>query len=231
VHEPGTIAAFLAIRKYRDCKRVYDLGALYGYFTLLAAGLFEDAEVTAFEMHSGVMGPLKANVAPFATCVHAAVSDQSRCGVKFWISGFNIFEEPEGGWDNLPNIPGAMKDRGANNRGRGFTKVDFITIDDHCATNAPPQLMKIDVEAYQAKAILGALKTIAAHKPAIILELHDADKIARMGTTNKNTVQPLYDLGYRGYRCENFRDPDARFERVEVMRPEYERLSIMVFVP
>jgi FkbM family methyltransferase len=232
VHEPATLAAFLAIRNRYDSRNIFDLGALYGYFTLFALQAFgDDAKVTAFEMHPGCIDPLIQNVAPWARCVHAVVSDEVSPKRRIWISGFNIFEEPEGGWGQLETIPGAMKQRGEGNRGRGYAQVDFITLDSYCAENAAPDLIKIDVEAYQAKAILGGMETIRAHKPAIIVELHDADKIARMGTTNAQTVQPLFDCNYQAFWCGNFRDKDARFELVTQMGEEQERLSLMVFVP
>lgn len=231
VHEPGTLAAFLAIQKHKQVKQVFDLGALFGYFTLFALQVFDDAAVTAFEMHPVVMPELRKNVEPWAKVVHAVMSDEVKPPTQFWVSGFNIYEEPEGGWSNLKNQPGAMKPRGENNRGAGFAKVPFSTIDAYCAEHPAPDLLKIDVEAYQAKAVLGGLKTIAAHRPAIVIELHDGEKIARMGTTNKATVQPLFELGYSAYWCSNFRDKDARFEPVTEMGAEHERLGIMVLVP
>jgi FkbM family methyltransferase len=229
MHEPATLAAFLAAYNRGRIKQIFDVGALYGYFTLFALNLFDDAHVTAFEMHPGTVHPLYHNVAPYADVVAAAISDECRRKQKIWISGFNIYEEPAGGWDMLETIPGAMKPRGKDNRGRGFAEVDFITLDAWCANNQAPDLIKIDVEGYQAKAIRGGLATFARAKPIIIIELHDPEKLARFGTTNKDTVQPLFDLRYEAFWCGNFRDRDARFERVTAMGERHEKLSLMVF--
>ena len=233
VHEPATIAAFLAVRRcYPEIRCVYDIGALFGYFSLLAGSLFEDAEVTAFEMHPGAIPSLAPNVWPGTKVVFAAIADRTEYNVRVWISAFNIYEQPEGGWEKLADESGAMKQRGQNNRGRGFADINFITLDDYCAHSGDkPGLIKIDVEGYQAKAIQGALKTIEAHRPVIILELHDPDKLARFGTTNAKTVRPLFNLGYRAFFCGNHRDADARFEEVAQMAEAHERLSIMVFTP
>ena len=236
VHEPATVAAISAVRGWfgrfnYGTPHVFDAGALYGYFSLVAEQVFPRAVVTAFEMHPGVIPDLVANRGPRTRCVHAALSDQSRENVRVWISGFNIYEEPEGGWAALEAIPGAMKERGENNRGRGYAEVDFITLDDYCATNPAPDLIKIDVEGYQAKALVGAMNTIRRHKPVIIIELHDPEKLARFGTTNAQTVRPLYEAGYSGFWCGNFRDADARFEAVPEMQDYHEKLSIMVLVP
>jgi FkbM family methyltransferase len=232
VHEPATIGAMLWGKHILPPRRhIFDIGALYGYFSLVAEQIFSNAVVTAFEMHPGVLPDLVANRGPHTRVVAAALSDVSRENVRVWISGFNIYEEPDGGWDALATIPGAMKERGANNRGRGFADVDFITLDDYCATNPAPDLIKIDVEGYQAKAIAGAMNTIRRHKPVIVIELHDPEKLERFGTTNAETVRPLYEAGYSGFWCGNFRDADARFEAVPEMRDYHEKLSIMVFVP
>lgn len=232
VHEPATIGAMLWANRILPPRRhVFDAGALYGYFSLVAEQVFPRAVVTAFEMHPGIIPDLVANRGPRTRCIHAALSDTTRENVRVWISGFNIYEEPEGGWDALDTIPGAMKERGENNRGRGYADVDFITLDDYCLTNPAPDLIKIDVEGYQAKALAGAMGTIRRHKPVVIIELHDPEKLARFGTTNAETVRPLYEVGYSGFWCGNFRDADARFEAVPEMLDYHERLSIMVLVP
>lgn len=233
VHEPATIAAFLAASRTRDYRHIWDVGALWGYFSLLCCGLFENAEITAFEMHPGAIGPLERNVHPFARCVHAVVSDRSEKEVAFWINGFNIYEQPEGGWEKIVDEPGATRERGKDNAGRGFGCCDFITIDEYAAATTPPDLIKIDVEGYQEKAVIGGMETFRRHRPFVIIELHDwtEPKMARLGVTNRATVQPLLDLGYRGYWCGDLRSADATFERVEEMADRHERLSLMVLVP
>lgn len=232
LHEPGTLGAMWAASKlYPGIKTIFDAGALFGYFSLFCETVFGGAEVTAFEMHPAAFMDLRRNVRPTTKCVNAVLSDVSRQSVTFWVSGFNIYEEPEGGWEKLAEQHGAMKERGHNNRGRFFARCNFITLDEYCASNKAPDLIKIDVEAYQAKAVLGGLSMIGRNRPVIIIELHDADKIARMGTTNAKTVQPLFDLGYQGYWCGNFRDKDATFEKVGAMTEDHERLSLMVFTP
>jgi len=231
VHEPATLAAFVALSQRFAFRNIFDVGALFGYFSLFCSALFEDAQVTAFELLPGAMKPLWRNVYPTVTCVHAAVSDVGLEAQRVWVSGFNIFEEPEGGWESLPNVPGAMKKRGENGRGRGFVTVDFITLDTYCAHAGPPDLIKIDVEAYQAKALRGAHKTIRQHKPVIVIELHDLEKVERMGMSNRDTIQPVLDAGYLGFWCGNHRSIDATFECVTEMGPEHERLSLMVLLP
>lgn len=237
-HEPAAIAGLLALSNIRPVQQIYDIGALYGYFTKVCQQIRPEAHILAVDMHPAGLSDLHANVnanyprSPGVECLNVAISDVCRPAVKFWISGFNIFEEPEAGWDALPDIPGAMKQRGANNQGRGFAEVNFATIDAITALSSrKPDVIKIDVEGYQGKAVAGMVETLKAFRPAVIVELHDPEKLARFGITNRSTVQPLFDLGYSGYWCGNFRDMDARFEAVtyDGMDERHERLSMMVF--
>ena len=230
VHEPAMLAAFLAIRDRFNCRMAFDVGALFGYFTIACQTIFK-CDVVAFEMHKAAIGPLSRNIQG-AKYLEAAISDECRKGVKVWVSGFNIYEKPEGGWEELDNIPGAMKPRGVDNRGRGFMRINFVTLDWFCEqTGYLPDVIKIDVEGYQAKAVRGMMGIVERHRPAVVIELHDPEKLARFGTTNKETVKPLFDMGYRGYWCGDHRSTEAKFERVADMDERHEKLSLMVLIP
>ena len=182
-------------------------------------------------MHPAVIASLVRNTTPYVRCVNAVVSDVTEPDVNIWVSGFNIFEKPEGGWDNLKNVPGAMKNRGNENRGRGKAIVDFLTLDDYCTTAKPPDLIKIDVEGYQTKALLGARKLIRGVRPIIIIELHDPEKLERLKTSNEETTNILFGMGYTGYWCGNFRSPDAEFEQFDSINSDRDKLSLAVFIP
>lgn len=232
IHEAATAAAFMAIGELTKPKVIFDIGALYGYYSLLCTDiLFPKARVTAFEMHPAGMISLRANCEPRTRCVQTVISDHIGRNVKIWVSGYNIFEQPPGGWRNLLYDKAAMKQRGPHDSGRGFTRANFITIDEYCSYNEAPDIIKIDVEAYQAKAVNGGLKTFKKHRPHIILELHDPEKVERMGTTNQKTIQPLLDMGYRAYWCGNRCDTDAVFEEIDEIDKAHDRISIVVFAP
>lgn len=233
VHEPGTLAAFLALRQhYPDVRRIFDIGALFGYFALWAGSLWDAAKVSAFDMHPSAVQTLAVNTWPGTRVIWGVVGDRNEAKVKVWLSCFNIYEQPDGGWERLAEAPGAMKQRGDNNQGRGFATLNFFTLDRYCSeTGEVPDLIKMDVEGFQTKAVQGSLVTIATHRPLLLIELHDPEKTARLHTSNYETVKPILDLGYRGYWCPNFRASDARFVPVDAMGPEHERLSLMVLVP
>ena len=228
VHEPGMLAAMLAIKSHRNVRQFFDIGAYYGYFSIAARQIFPDCFVTAFEPHPNFYAELRKNVDPLhTTVVHAAVSDEDKAA-EVWFSAFNIFEDV----DNLP--PEALKPRGPGASGRStiqFLRIDGFERPEGWRLTVAPDVVKIDVEGYQARAVRGMENTIKALKPWVLIELHDPEKLARMNTTNAETVAPLFAAGYRAHWCGNFRDANAAFERVTAMGPEHERLSLMVFDP
>lgn len=224
VHEPGMLAALVVARARYDTPQIFDCGALYGYFSLFCGGM--GAKVTAFESHPVPFQDLALNC-PHAMCVNAALSDRLSHNERVWINAFHIFEKPDGGWDALRGDRDAMRPRNARHM-IGWAKTDFITLDAFCeAANVWPDIIKIDVEAYQTRAVMGALKTID-RRPVVIIELHDAEKTSRLNTSNRATLSPFFERGYRCYLSTNFRDMDASF--VEVTEPP-ESLSLAVMVP
>jgi FkbM family methyltransferase len=66
-------------------------------------------------------------------------------------------------------------------------------------------LMKIDVDGYEAKVVRGGRGTLEAHHPILILEL-GAYTLAAVGDDLREMVQVLVDLGYRFYRVESFEE-------------------------
>jgi FkbM family methyltransferase len=239
VHEPATLAAFIWVRRHHLKFKnpiVYDLGAHIGYFSMFCQLLWQEVRIVAFDMHPGAFSDLRNNLIQHqkhkenVTFVHAAMSDIGDGDKKdIFISGFNIYEKPDSGWEALKEQPGANKKRGDG--GAGKAKIPFCTIDGSVEHFGIPDLIKIDVEGYQAKAIAGAHNTIKKHRPIVIIELHDKEKTSRLGTTNAQTVQPLFDAGYEAYWCGNHRDMDATFEPVHDMKPKHETLSLMLFLP
>lgn len=227
VHEPGMLAAMLAIKSHRNVCQFWDVGAYYGYFSRAARLIYPGCDVTAFEAHPNFYAELRKNVDEFTRCVRAAVSDEDKAQ-DVWFSAFNIFEDVE----NLP--PEAYKPRGPG--ASGFGKAEFIALDNvnwpgGWRLSVAPDVVKIDVEAYQAKAVRGMRNILLALRPWVIIELHDPEKLARMGTTNAETCAPFFEAKYKGWWCGNFRTMDATWEPIETMTEKHERLSLAVFSP
>jgi FkbM family methyltransferase len=67
---------------------------------------------------------------------------------------------------------------------RGLSKVDLV---------------KLDIEGAEYRALCGMLETLASHKPTLLIELNE-EAMARCETTSLAVKDMLRDLGYRGWR-------------------------------
>jgi len=76
--------------------------------------------------------------------------------------------------------------------------IDCWSIDDFCEENSVmPDLIKMDVEGFQAKIIPGSMKTLEKSKPFFLLEFDSLSKVNAFGLSNKEIVKPLFDMGYQ----------------------------------
>jgi hypothetical protein len=93
--------------------------------------------------------------------------------------------------------------------------LDLLTVDKFAfLSDSKPDLIKIDVEGYQAKIIPGAINVIQKYKPYIIAEFDNLQTMRRLGTTNKKVFSPLFKLGYKMYWCKNHRLRNSHFIEV-----------------
>jgi FkbM family methyltransferase len=146
------------------CERVqrgdvaWDIGAHAGFFSVLLSRLVGDSgSVLAFEPEpenaARLVANLEANGCTNVEVHAAAVSDAvSRQGFA----------------RHQSSLEGALTDTST----QGGT-VTTTTIDAIVASGAPaPSIMKIDVEGAEGRVIAGGRRTIAAHRPAITIEVH-----------------------------------------------------------
>jgi FkbM family methyltransferase len=219
IHEPAMVAALLTLQHYLPTPVFFDIGALYGYFSLVVNSVFKDATICAFEMNPESFAFLEKNLLANQAIntnklrgVNVGLSDKTQLQHKARIEKFKLYEQ--------------------DNEADGVA-LDLITLDDFCAdNNLYPTLMKIDVEGYQAKIIPAALKAIAEHKPAILLEFDAPNTLKAFGRTNKEIVKPLFDLGYSLFWCRTQRRANAYFQQVsyDELSDEHEKNSLGLFV-
>jgi hypothetical protein len=55
-----------------------------------------------------------------------------------------------------------------------------VTLDKFCLSHRPPTLIKIDVEGGELEVLRGAREALVHHKPVLVIELHDEDRISAM---------------------------------------------------
>ena len=170
---------------------MFDVGAYFGYYGLLAAlhgG--PTARVVAFEPFAPNFAMLAANKAlnGFANVelVNQAVAD---------VPGELTFRTP----------PDSNRGSGglelAANAGSG-PRVAVTTLDAFVAANGIDRLdlIKMDVEGAEVRALAGARATLQRFSPVLMIEL-DPGKLAKLHTTPGTLYDTLIGLDYRCYRA------------------------------
>mgnify|MGYP002622902386 CR=1 FL=1 len=168
-YEPALARTLL--RHARPGQRVLDLGAHYGYFSLLLAKAVGPAgHVVAFEANPENARLVRANVAlngmeDRVTVEQAAVGGRDAASVELFAgrggasmewtlsASFATRESPE------PTRPDAVRTR-------------MVSLDGYLAGRPPVSLVKMDIEGAEAEALPAARTLLRETRPTIVLEFH-----------------------------------------------------------
>lgn len=157
----------------------YDIGANVGFFTILGARLVGPrGRVIAFEPVPSCARGVGHNIA-LNGFDHASIRAEA---VGATDGRARLLVVGEASWSHLAST-------GRHPDVRDEIDVDVVSLDAlvGAGTIPPPDVMKIDTEGAELQAIEGARATIAAHRPAIVCELHD---------TNAAFLALMDELGY-----------------------------------
>lgn len=174
---------------------VVDVGANWGYFTLVCASLVGDrGRVFALEPHPRLGSMLADNVRENGlpqVAVHRVAA-----GAMAASTGFVGFDEAGGNW-------------GVSRAARGADVADFesktVALDaflDECNVGRV-DLIKIDIEGAEGDAIRGMADGLGRHRYRYALvECHPAE-LERIGTSVAECVTPFRTAGYRGWHIDH----------------------------
>lgn len=213
--ESATLVLSYLIGKLRP-KIFFDIGAASGHFARVAAShTVAPPIVHAFEMQPNHVASMSERVARdgLGDRVHvhlAGLSDRHEGERDIWFARTKMFEhEPEkheyqeAWWLRLKFL---LRRR---YRGPVKARVMLTSIDRFVADHgAVPGLLKIDVDGYEGKVLRGGLRTFAAHKPPIMLELHK-DAMIRFGETRRDVAGLLFGAGYKALFLTDHHDRQA----------------------
>jgi FkbM family methyltransferase len=166
----------------------YDVGANYGFFTLLAARIIGSVgAVISFEPTADNVRTIQANAhanrLKNITVVPCAVSDKS---------GVETLNLAEYGGGSALMSAGTPRDK------IGETQVEVVSLDDFASTRGsqPPDVVKIDVEGAEYRVLQGMRGLLATKRPALIIEFDDAELL--MCEKKLNDAQFfLQSMGYQ----------------------------------
>ena len=153
---------------------VWDCGIYIGYYTcFFARAVGESGRVIAFEPDPACLARTRENVGingfQNVSWVHAAIGDQT--GKSSFILSGNTNSHLPGGW------VGATEEdyRREVERQTGTMEVQVYTLDDALSAAPPPDLVKIDIEGFEGRAVQHTRKLIEEHRPVFIVELHNPE--------------------------------------------------------
>ncbi|HYM46480.1 MAG TPA: FkbM family methyltransferase [Solirubrobacteraceae bacterium] len=163
--------AFLDLLRPGDV--VYDIGANIGWYTLLAARrVGPTGRVVAFEPGLANASCVQRNAAinglANVTVVPAAVSDQD--GWATFLDNGSLMSR----LDKDDDAAQAKRRAAKNQDSRGKIPVPVLALDTWIGQTgqAPPNVVKIDIEGAEIGALRGMRETLRAAAPTLIVELH-----------------------------------------------------------
>jgi FkbM family methyltransferase len=156
---------------------VYDVGANIGWYSLLAARqVGPSGRVVAFEPDLANASYVQRNAATNGlsnvTVVPAAVTDQD--GWATLLVKNSLLSRLDKDDDEAQSNSRARRNHKIRETIRGTIPVPVLTLDTWIAQakQAPPSVIKIDIEGAEIGALRGMRMTLQSAKPTLIIELH-----------------------------------------------------------
>lgn len=186
--EELNLIEFLVRRLQKDSV-FYDIGASYGFYSLLASEIIEEGEIHSFEPSDSIFEILSKQS---YSCENIFLNKKA---VSDTVGKLDFFDGSNHGDSEvsttLEKTAEIQKDK---NRSFERRKVSSITLNQYVEDgHTPPDFLKIDVEGAEHKVLRGGSKVIKEHLPSISLEVWE-------GRGNENIYQEavswLEDLGY-----------------------------------
>jgi len=185
----------LALHLLKPGMVVVDVGANWGYFSLIAAHLVGTAgRVLALEPHPRLSTMLRQNVATNGLAQGHPLTVAA--GIGPGTRAFVGFDERGGNWG---------VSRAAREQERGDFECATRAIDDLLDEHGVGivDLVKIDIEGAEAEAITGMARGLSRHRYRhVILECHPAE-LAALGMTIEHCLAPFSRAGYQGWHIDH----------------------------
>lgn len=187
------LARFL-IQSLQHGSRFLDIGAHFGYFSLLAGHLVgKQGKVFALEAASGTYEVLQRNISSYEN-IHAYHMAVSHVEEEVTFNEFPVLYSEY----NSMVIDKHEKERWVKKYPPVAKIVHAITIDSFINKyNFVPDIIKIDVEGAEDKVVSGGINTWQSHNPFIVMEYLEGDE--QQYEQAKNI---LAQQGYNSYVIE-----------------------------
>lgn len=178
------------IKNLKQDEIFYDIGANYGFYSLLVNEIITKGEIHAFEPHPQIFAYLKKIILKDGGenffLNNFAISNKNKI-----ISLFDGLTIHQGGTSTI------LKELAMQ---RPEIKTKAITLDRYTRRYSAPTFIKLDIEGAEEKAILGSFKLLKRYNPIIAMEVwrgEDGEKFS------SKAINLLYKLGYSPYNIND----------------------------
>jgi FkbM family methyltransferase len=170
------------IKNINNFSCFYDIGANYGFYTILAKRLMNKGEIHSFDANPKIFKYLKKNVHIFSNVILNNKAINNKEGIiPFYLN--NKHSGASSANESVIN--------------EDFKKIDIqsITIDDYIKNHKKPDIIKVDIEGGEKNFILGAQKLLTNYNPIIIMEVWS--KKYKNNNLSVKAVEELLKLNYK----------------------------------
>jgi len=181
-------AEFL-IKNLKSNDVFYDIGANYGFFSLLAAEFITNGEIHCFEPIPEVFECLKYNLLNSKTSAKLFINKLAVSNISGEIEFY--FNRQASGISNLfQNTQIGVEDK---------IKVTSVKLNDYFKNHNKPTIIKVDVEGAESLVIEGGFEFFSNNNPIIAMEVSSGEKGKKF---SMKAVNKLYELGYKSYQIK-----------------------------
>jgi len=242
-HEPGLTSWILTLADYFNNKKInfVDIGALFGYFTLIASKAFNNSTTTSVEGNPNsakyIQEAIDLNNLKNTYTDNAIIGTTSNKRSAL-ANGFD-FIETQNPQLRLLKITAKHHSRKIFAPKKNYilqpptphiTELqekplsDFIKLDNYI------NIFKIDTEGHQAGFLPPATPALIENNVILLIEFDTIKKLKKYNTTNLQLCIPFLEKGYNLYWC-NHRKPQQCAQKLETLSEDQEINSLGVLIP
>jgi FkbM family methyltransferase len=202
------------IKNLEENSVFYDIGANFGYYSLLAKEIIKDGEVHSFEPLPDVFIILKENLSKKQSVFLNQLALFNQEGK---IDFYDTTVTSAGGSTFNPDV---LKNRNLDFLSASKKiKVQTTTLDKYCIEHSKPDFLKIDVEGAESQVIEGGVATLKQNNPIIAMEVWGNSFDNR---SHLKAIDTLYNLGYKSYKIND----EGELEFLEKIDPARDILGL-----
>jgi FkbM family methyltransferase len=196
------------IKNLKEKDIFYDVGAHYGFYTLLANEIIQEGEIHAFEPNPLIFNFLKNNVPKKKNIFlnNCALSEANK-EISFFQS-----KKTSGASTIIESVSNYGLYQFAD-----YTRiaVPAITLDDYVKSgHNPPTIMKIDVEGAESLVLKGAKNTLVQNNPILIVEIWGGKRYTLF---SQKTINELLNLGYKKIFKINKEGSSEKIDKIDLI--------------